>query len=205
MTACSAACAPSRAVPPRLASEYDAPLGFAPLRLQHARRLAERGVAADPDQILLTNSASQSLDLLCRFLLEPGDAVLVDDPCYFNFLAMLRAHRVKAIGVPFTPEGPDVDAFASILAAHRPRFYLTIAGLHNPTGATISAGCRPSRAEARREARHRSSSRTIFSPISSRARAAIRRLRRVRPRDPGRQSVEDDFGGDPLRLYRRQA
>ena len=118
--------------------QYDAPLGFAPLRLHHARRLAERGVNADPNQILLTNSASQSLDLLCRFLLEPGDAVLVDDPCYFNFLALLRAHRVKAIGVPFTPDGPDVDAFARMLVAHRPRFYLTIAGLHNPTGATLS-------------------------------------------------------------------
>jgi DNA-binding transcriptional MocR family regulator len=117
---------------------YDAPLGYAPLRLQHARRVAERGVAADPDQILLTDSASQSLDLLCRYLLEPGDSVIVDDPCYFNFLALLRAHRVNAIGVPYTPEGPDVDAFARLLAAHRPRFYLTIAGLHNPTGATLS-------------------------------------------------------------------
>ncbi|WP_158817148.1 PLP-dependent aminotransferase family protein [Methylocapsa sp. S129] len=118
--------------------QYDAPLGFAPLRLHHARRLAERGVMAEPDHILLTDSASQSLDMLCRFLLEPGDTVLVDDPCYFNFLALLRAHRVKAVGVPFTPEGPDVEAFARILAAHKPRFYLTIAGLHNPTGATIS-------------------------------------------------------------------
>ena len=118
--------------------QYDAPLGFAPLRLHHARRLAERGVMAEPDQILLTDSASQSLDLLCRFLLEPGDTVLVDDPCYFNFLALLRAHRVKAVGVPFTPDGPDVEAFAAILSAHRPRFYLTIAGLHNPTGATMS-------------------------------------------------------------------
>ena len=100
---------------------YDAPLGFAPLRLQHASRLAERGVAADPDQILLTDSASQLLDLLCCYLLEPGDSVIVDDPCYFNFLALLRAHRVNAIGVPYTPDGPDVDAFASLLAAHRPR------------------------------------------------------------------------------------
>ncbi len=118
--------------------QYDAPLGFAPLRLQHARRLAERGVNADPDQILLTDSASQSLDLLCRFLLEPGENVLVDDPCYFNFLALLRAHRVNAFGVPYTPEGPDVEAFARLLTVHKPRFYLTIAGLHNPTGATMS-------------------------------------------------------------------
>jgi DNA-binding transcriptional MocR family regulator len=118
--------------------QYDAPLGFAPLRMHHARRLAERGMTIGPDHVLLTHSASQSLDLLCRFLLEPGDTVLVDDPCYFNFLSQLRAHRVNIVGVPFTPDGPDVEAFAQSLAAHRPRFYLTIAGLHNPTGATMS-------------------------------------------------------------------
>ena len=117
---------------------YDTPLGFAPLRQQVSLRLGERGVAADPDQILLTDSASHSLDLICRFLLEPGDTVLVDDPCYFNYHALLRAHRARVVGVPYTPEGPDVETFGRVLAEHRPRFYLTVAGLHNPTGATVS-------------------------------------------------------------------
>jgi DNA-binding transcriptional MocR family regulator len=119
-------------------TQYDAPLGFAPLRQQMARRFSERGVMAAPDQIILTNSASHALDLVCRFLLEPGDAVLVDDPCYFNFHALLRAHRARIVGVPHTPDGPEIDAFARIVAEEKPRFYLAIAGLHNPTGATCS-------------------------------------------------------------------
>ncbi|HEV3044709.1 MAG TPA: PLP-dependent aminotransferase family protein [Roseiarcus sp.] len=119
-------------------TQYDAPLGFAPLRQQMALRFGERGVSAAPDQIILTNSASHALDLVCRFLLEPGDAVLVDDPCYFNFHALLRAHRARIVGVPHTPDGPDVEAFARILAEEKPRFYLAIAGLHNPTGATLA-------------------------------------------------------------------
>ncbi|WP_082471044.1 TonB-dependent receptor domain-containing protein [Sphingomonas sp. Leaf198] len=77
--------------------------------------------------------------MVCRFLLEPGDTVLVDDPCYFNFLALLRTHRVKVVGVPMTPMGPDVAAFAAALAEHRPRFYLTNSAVHNPTGATLAA------------------------------------------------------------------
>jgi DNA-binding transcriptional MocR family regulator len=63
---------------------------------------------------------------------------MVDDPCYFNFHALLRAHRVKVIGVPYTPTGPDVDGFARALAESRPRVYITNSGLHNPTGATLS-------------------------------------------------------------------
>lgn len=117
---------------------YDTPLGFGPLRQQLARRLGDRGVTVEPDRIMLTNSATQSLDLLCRFLLQPGDTVVVDDPCYFNFHALLLAHRVRVVGVPYTPTGPDLDQLASIMAVETPRFYLTMSAIHNPTGATLA-------------------------------------------------------------------
>ena len=117
---------------------YDKPLGFPPLRSQIARRLSEKGIEAGADQIVLTDSATQAVDLLCRFLLDPGDAVLVDDPCYFNYHALLRANRAKVVGVPFTPAGPDVAELQRLIVEHRPRFYLTNSALHNPTGATLA-------------------------------------------------------------------
>src|SRR4029079_18040120 len=73
------------------------------------------------------------------FCLNPGDSVLVDDPCYFNFQALLRAHRAKIVSVPYTPTGPDLARFTEQVAVHRPRLYVTNAALHNPTGATLSA------------------------------------------------------------------
>ncbi len=117
---------------------YGAPRGHLPLRQVLCRQLAERGIDAPPDQILLTESATQAIDLLCRLLLEPGDTVLVDDPCYFNFFGILRASRAKIIGVKYTPNGPDLEAFAVALAEHKPRLYLTNATLHNPTGGTLA-------------------------------------------------------------------
>lgn len=119
-------------------TDYDAPQGLPPLRQHLALRLSERGIPAHPDQIVLTDSTTQALDLIGRFLLDPGDTVLVDDPCYFNFHALLRAHRVKVVGVPFGAGGPDLAALEQALAAHRPRFYLTNSGLHNPTGASLT-------------------------------------------------------------------
>lgn len=120
-------------------AEYDAPLGYAPLRRHLADRLDSRGIEAGPERILLTDSGTQSIDLVCRFLLQPGDTVLLDDPCYFNFQAILRAHRVAVVGVPYTPSGPDLEAFARAAAEHRPRLYVTNATLHNPTGASLAA------------------------------------------------------------------
>lgn len=119
-------------------SDYGSPLGLPPLRQLIARRLSERGVEALPDQIMLTESGTQAIDLLCRFLLEPGDTVLIDDPCYFNFQALLRAHRARIVSVPYTPNGPDIALFAAALAEHRPRLYITNSAVHNPTGATLS-------------------------------------------------------------------
>jgi DNA-binding transcriptional MocR family regulator len=119
-------------------AEYGTPLGLPGLRELLARRMGERGINAPPEQILLTESGTHAIDLLCRLLIEPGDTVLVDDPCYFNFHALLRAHRAKIVGVPMTPAGPDIEHFGRILSESRPRLYITNSGLHNPTGATLS-------------------------------------------------------------------
>jgi len=118
--------------------EYGRPYGHSGLREQLARRLADYGVPVGPQQVVLTDNGTQAIDLVCRFLLEPGDCVLVDDPGYFNFQALLRAHRVQVVGVPYTPTGPDVAAMASLLEQHRPRLYITNSAFHNPTGAVLS-------------------------------------------------------------------
>ncbi|MCB1510471.1 MAG: PLP-dependent aminotransferase family protein [Hyphomicrobiaceae bacterium] len=119
-------------------AEYGTPQGSPALREFLARRMGERGINAPSNRILLAESATHAVDLLCRFLIEPGDTVLVDDPCYFNFHALLRAHRAKVVGVPYTRSGPDITSFERVLLEDKPRVYITNSGLHNPTGATLS-------------------------------------------------------------------
>jgi DNA-binding transcriptional MocR family regulator len=119
-------------------ADYGGTRGSLPLRRLLARRFADEGIAAGADQILLIASGTQAIDLVCRFLLRPGDVVLVDDPCYFNFQALLRAHQARIVGVPYTRNRPDAALFAEALMRHRPRLYITNSALHNPTGATMS-------------------------------------------------------------------
>lgn len=119
-------------------SDYGTTRGPLALRRLLTRQFAAEGLETSPDQILLTGSGTQAIDLICRFLLRPGDTVLVDDPCYFNFRALLRAHQATVVGVPMTATGPDAERFTEAAAAHRPRLYITNSALHNPTGATIS-------------------------------------------------------------------
>ena len=119
-------------------SEYATPLGLPSLRALLARRLSSTGLEVSPEQVMLTESGTHAIDLICRFFLQTGDTVLVDDPCYFNFHALLKAQRVKVVGVPYTEHGPDLQAFQAALAEHKPRLYITNSGIHNPTGATLS-------------------------------------------------------------------
>lgn len=119
-------------------TEYGSTHGSLALRRLLLARFADEGLEVGADQLLLSASGTQAIDLVCRFLLRPGDTVLIDDPCYFNFQTLLRAHQVDLIGIPFTPSGPDVVAFEEALREHRPRLYITNSALHNPTGASIS-------------------------------------------------------------------
>jgi len=119
-------------------TDYGSTRGSSTLRRLLLGRFAEEGIEAAPEQLLLTASGTQAIDLICRFLLRPGDTVLVDDPCYFNFRALLQAHQVRVVGVPYTPTGPDMAAFEAALTAERPRLYVTNSALHNPTGASLS-------------------------------------------------------------------
>lgn len=121
-----------------LLSDYGGTRGSIDLRRLLIAGFADQGITATADQILLTGSGTQAIDLICRLLLRPGDVVLVDDPCYFNFHALLRAHQVRIVGIPFTPTGPDTAAFEQALIDEKPRLYITNSALHNPTGASIS-------------------------------------------------------------------
>ncbi|MEZ5667218.1 MAG: PLP-dependent aminotransferase family protein [Alphaproteobacteria bacterium] len=117
---------------------YGPPAGFLALRRTLARRLAASGIDAGPDDILLTDSTMSAIDLACRLLLRPGDTVMIDDPCFYNFRSVLAVHGAQVATVPYTAAGPDLAACEAVAAAAAPRLDITNAGLHNPTGACLA-------------------------------------------------------------------
>lgn len=120
------------------ATSYGTALGYRPLREQLRIKLADFGIAAQPDQILLTHGATQALDIIARTLIQPGDCVLVDDPGYWNLFANLRLYGANLVGVPRTASGPDPEALEALLKEHRPKAFFTHSVLHNPTSGNLS-------------------------------------------------------------------
>ena len=119
-------------------ARYGEPAGDARLRRALAQRLAEFGVPASPLQIVTTVGATQALDVVTRTLLRSGDAVLVDEPGWAVEYARLAALGMRVLPVPRGDEGPDLEVMQRLIDAHRPRLYVTVSVLHNPTGASLS-------------------------------------------------------------------
>jgi len=125
--------------PSAYAGRYGSVYGLRALRRQITMRLSQQAIDCTEEQVVLTQGASQGLELCINVMAQPGDCVLVDDPCYPYVLAMLRARGVRPVGVPRTQSGPDVGALNVIAAATNPRFFITNTTCQNPTGTTTSA------------------------------------------------------------------
>ena len=121
-------------------SGYGDARGYAPLREDVSRRLAEFGIDSSIGQILLTSGTSGGIYLVGRYLARPNDVVLVDDPGNFQILGLMRALGVTVQGVPWTSGGPDLDQMENLVRTFRPRFFITTPIVHNPTGFSISQG-----------------------------------------------------------------
>ena len=124
------------------ALQYGDPAGEPRLRAALSTKIADFGVVASPAQIATTIGATHALDIVTRTLLRAGDSVLVDEPGWSVEYARLAALGMRVLPVPRGESGPDVAAMRRLIEAQqpatRPRLYVTVSVLHNPTGASLS-------------------------------------------------------------------
>lgn len=89
---------------------YGEPAGHRGLREAIARHIGiSRGVQVSADDITITSGAQQSLDLIARALLEPGDRVAVEDPGYHPPRFLFQSLGAEVHGVSVDSEGILVD------------------------------------------------------------------------------------------------
>ncbi|MGW1374794.1 aminotransferase-like domain-containing protein [Streptomyces sp. NPDC002446] len=132
---------------PRQALQYSTSEGDPALRAAVAARYTARGLPTEAADVLVTTGSQQGLSLLATTLLEPGDAVLVEDPCYLAALQVFSLAGARVVPVPTDDEGLDPAALDEIAARERPKLLYAIPTFQNPTGRTLSAERRAAVAE----------------------------------------------------------
>jgi GntR family transcriptional regulator/MocR family aminotransferase len=97
----------------------------------HLRR--SRAVICDPSQVIVVSGSQQALDLVARVLIDRGDRVAVEDPCYQGTREVLRAAGARLLAVPVDRDGlnpariPDGTRMVFVTPSHQ-----------FPTGAILS-------------------------------------------------------------------
>jgi 2-aminoadipate transaminase len=122
--------------------QYGPTRGFKPLIGALAEILAKRGIAATPEQLLVTTGSQQGLDLVARVLLDPGDVVLLELPSYTGAITAFRNVQAHMIGVRQEADGIDLGHLDAVMAqlraeGRRVRFLYVVPNFQNPTGLVI--------------------------------------------------------------------
>lgn len=118
------------------------PYGLPSLRAVLAQRFTERGLATDPEQIIVTTGALESAAVAARALLGPGRRIAVETPTYPGLLAAVRPEASRVVPVPVSAEGIDPAAWRSALSSSGAQVASVIADFQNPTGNLLDAQAR---------------------------------------------------------------
>ncbi len=133
---------------------YGDPAGPPSLRAALATMAtATRGVAARPENVLVTRGSQMGIDLTARALISPGDVVAVEALGYKPAWEALRASGARLVPIAVDAHGIDVDALARLCAEQRVRGVYVTPHHQFPTTVTLAPARRLRLLEIAREHR----------------------------------------------------
>lgn len=114
------------------------------------------GTSVDPDEVLVTTGGQQVIDLMCKALVDPGDAIVAEAPTYPGAVPTFDAYQADVTQIEVDADGMPIDALEAKLdelqqQGRRPKFIYTIPNFQNPGGVTMSLPRRRRLVEVARE------------------------------------------------------
>ena len=121
-------------------TKYTSNSGMPELRQELSRYLKDNyNLAYDPDgELLITVGVSEGLDLIMRAILDPGDEVIMPDPCYVSYNACVTLAGGTPVMVPTNQKNDFEVSAADIEARVTGKTKAILIGYPaNPTGAVM--------------------------------------------------------------------
>jgi 2-aminoadipate transaminase len=122
--------------------QYGPTRGYRPLVEALPHILAERGIRAEPEELIVTTGSQQALDLTARVFIDPGSVVLVELPTYTGAITAFRNAQAALVGVRQDEDGVNLDDLDQVAARERAAgrriaFLYLVPNFQNPTGLLI--------------------------------------------------------------------
>ena len=104
--------------------------------------LRDDRIAISKENIVITSSGQQGLDLTGRLFLNPGDAVILDRPTFAGAIAAFQMQRPVFAGVDIQADGSDIEGFRKkiemLKGQHIPlKFIYVVPDFQNPSGISM--------------------------------------------------------------------
>lgn len=126
--------------------QYGATEGYAPL-LQSLKPWVEEQLGCAIPALLPVTGSTQAMDLLCKALIDPGDAILVEDPTFLGNMQCMRLYQARLVPVESDEDGLMLDRLEEAMRRYHPKLLYVIPTFQNPTGKTLAANRRKPIAE----------------------------------------------------------
>lgn len=120
------------------AFQYGLSEGDPKLREAICQISAGRGIACTPDDVVITSGSQQSLDILARAIIDPGDIVVVERPTYLAALQVFQLAEASLLSVGTDGEGMIVDELEERVKTTRIKAVYIVPTFGNPGGVTLS-------------------------------------------------------------------
>ena len=120
-------------------TKYTANSGLKELRAGIGEYVGRKyGLSYNEDEIIVTVGGSEAIDLAIRALIEPGDEVIIPEPCYVSYDPITTLTGGVPVPVPCLEENEFRITADQIKAALTPRTKILVLGFpNNPTGAVL--------------------------------------------------------------------
>ena len=119
------------------ALQYGPTEGNAKLRESIAKKYIAEGLNITKDNVLITTSSQQAIDLTSRVFLNPGDTIVCGLPSYLGALQAFWSYQAQPIGIT-KDEELEIVVKTLIETGRRPKFIYAIPDFQNPSGITMN-------------------------------------------------------------------
>jgi 2-aminoadipate transaminase len=125
------------------ALQYGPTEGMAAAMESIVQVMAEEGTAVGTEEMIVTTGGQQVIDLVCKTLIDPGDAIVAEAPTYPGAVPTFGAYQAQVVQIEMDDDGMPIDALEATLErlqgeGRRPKFIYTIPNFQNPGGVTMS-------------------------------------------------------------------
>ncbi len=105
--------------------------------------MGAEGMLPDPEDVIVTTGGQQAIDLICKALVDPGDAVICEAPTYPGAIPVFCSYQADTIQIECDADGMRIDELEAALErldreGRRPKFVYSVPTFQNPAGVTMS-------------------------------------------------------------------